>query len=65
MEFFGELLEVIGTVLIAYAALRVHHRFLHEHAVDEQVFKTMKVEQRIGVSGVILVITGFILRLFV
>ena len=65
MEFLGDLLEAAGTVLIAYAALRVHHRFLHEHTVDEQVFKTMKVEQRIGIFGVVLVITGFILRLFV
>ena len=65
MEFLGATFEVIGTVLIAYAALRVHHRFLNEHAVDERVFKTMKLEQKVGVMGVILVIIGFILSNFV
>lgn len=59
LEFVSILFETPGTLMIAYAALSVHHRFLHEHAIDEAVFATMKREQRVGKIGVVLVLIGF------
>jgi len=56
-------LEFVGTVLIAFTALRVHHRFLLEHKVDDKVFAIMKREQLIGFIGVALLTTGFLLHL--
>jgi uncharacterized membrane protein len=64
MEVFARTFEVIGTLLIAYAALRVHHRFLSEHKVDEKVFRTMKREQRLGVLGAVFIIAGYVLQVF-
>ena len=57
-------LEFIGGLMIAFAALRVHHRFLNEHQVDDQVFISMKIEQKIGIFGVIFLTAGFFLHLW-
>jgi uncharacterized membrane protein len=64
MRILGLTFDLVGTVLIGFAALRVHHRFLNEHRVDQKVFKTMKREQSLGVLGIILVIVGYILQIF-
>lgn len=58
------ILDFIGTILIAFAALRVHHRFLHEHKVDEQVFRVMRKEQFVGYSGILFVVIAFVLKLY-
>lgn len=57
-------IETIGTLMIAFAALRVHHRVLHEHDIDTDVFQAMKLEQRVGVFGAFMVILGFILEVY-
>ena len=71
MEFFldpqniGNILETVGTLFIAYAALRVHHIVLAEHNIDKKVLKIMKFEQVIGILGVIFIIVGyFVMVLF-
>jgi len=63
-EIIPPTLETIGTVFIAFAALRVHHRVLNEHKIDEQVFSEMKRERKIGIMGVFLVIAGYSLHVF-
>lgn len=62
-EFISILFETPGTLMIAYAALSVHHRVLHQHTIDDSVFASMKREQRIGKIGVLLVLIGFVLQL--
>ncbi len=59
------ILDTFGTLMIAFAALRVHHRVLHEHKVDDKVFGIMQFEQRIGWLGVFFVLFSFILELFI
>jgi len=62
MEFAAATFEVIGSVLIGWAALRVHHRVLNEHKIDKKVVMTMRIEQKLGVLGILLVILGYILK---
>jgi len=62
MELYSLIFDFVGTVLVAYAAIRVHHRILHDHAVDEGVFSTMKKEQLFAVLGVLLILAGFVLE---
>ena len=62
IEFIATTLELIGTLLVAYAALRVHHRFLREHKVDEKVFKVMRREQRLGILGAVFIVSGYFLQ---
>lgn len=59
MELLSPTLETIGTILIAFAALRVHHRFLNEHRVDDKVFRAMRRERVVGIIGVIFVLSGY------
>lgn len=54
--------DVVGKLFIAYAALRVHHRVLHEHRIDKAVFSTMKREQTFGILGVIFIIVGYLME---
>lgn len=62
IEFLGFTLDVIGKIMVAYAAIQVHRRFWREHKVDEFVFKAMKQEQIIGIAGIIFIIIGFLLQ---
>jgi len=61
----GLTIGTLGKLLVAYAALAVHHRFLNEHKIDRSVFKTMKIESRWGVVGIALIIVGYFLELSV
>ena len=65
LRLIGDLSDLIGTLMIAYAALSVHHRFRHEHKVDEEVFKAMSWEIKLGFIGIALIITGFVIKLIV
>ena len=63
MELIALMLDTVGTILIAYAALNVHHRFRHEHKIDEVVFKAMSQEWRVGIFGIILIVSAFVLEM--
>ena len=56
-------LDAAGTLMVAFAALRVHHRVLYEHRIDNKVFAEMKLEQWVGLVGVIIIITSAVIKL--
>lgn len=56
-------LEAIGTLLIAWAALRVHHRVLNEHKISPRVVRTMRIEQSLGILGMVMVFAGYLLNI--
>jgi len=60
MNLLAATLDVMGTVLIGWAALRVHHRVLNEHKIDKRVFRVMRLEQKLGAVGILLVVLGFV-----
>ena len=63
MELLGHTLDLIGKILIAYTAIRVHFRVWKEHKIDEAVFTEMQTERRIGIIGIALIILGYLLEL--
>lgn len=63
MELLSVSLETAGTLMIAWAALRVHHRVLNEHKITKKVFRIMRLEQRTGVLGTLFVIAGYLLHI--
>lgn len=65
IDILVKLLDLIGTVLVAWAALSVHHRFLKEHKVDNRVFRVMRFEQKLGLLGVCLIILAFLIDVLV
>jgi len=64
LDVTAETIDLLGTVFIAFAALRVHHRVLNEHRVDNKVFREMRREQVVGVAGVFLVIISYAMKVF-
>lgn len=65
LQIIANIFDTLGTLFIAFAALRVHHRVLHEHAIDAQVEKSMKFEQAFGIVGVFFVIISFSIELII
>ena len=63
MELIGFTLDVLGKLMVAYTAIRVHYRFRKEHKIDELVFKAMKREHFVGILGIIFIIIGYFLQL--
>lgn len=55
-------LSTLGTLLIGIAALRVHHHVLTEKKIDKDVIRTMRLEQRVGLLGMLLVALSYILH---
>jgi hypothetical protein len=62
LPFIGFTLDIIGKVMVAYTALKVHHRVRKEHKIDDFVFKEMHKEGILGVLGIILMIMGYFLQ---
>ncbi len=63
LELAGFILDSTGKLMVAYAAIMVHRRFWQEHKIDEFVFRAMKREQVIGITGIVFIIIGFFLQL--
>lgn len=64
VKLFSEIFDFIGTLMVVYAALKVHHRFLHEHRVDENLFTTMRNEQFVAIVGLMFITLSFIVDLY-
>jgi len=62
MEFLGFTLETVGKILIAYTAIAVHRRFWKEHKIDDKVFASMKIEQVLGIIGIVFIVAGYFLQ---
>lgn len=63
IELIGDTLIITGEVLLAYTVIAVHGRIQKEHKVDDEVFKEMHREQIIGILSIVLLATGFVLRI--
>lgn len=63
IEFIAKACNTAGTLFIAYAALRVHHRVLTEKQVDNKVLGEMRREQLAGILGMVLVALAFLLEI--
>ena len=63
MEFIGFTLETIGKILVAYTALRVHHRVWKEHSINKGVFRAMRREQIVGIIGIAFIVVGYVIQI--
>ena len=63
LTIIGLVLHAVGTVFIAYAALRVHSRIRLEHKIDAQVSHEMKKEHTAGLVGIAAVVIGSALQI--
>ncbi len=63
VEIIGETFDALGKILVAYMAIRVHGRFRKEHKVDNKVFDEMKRESSLGILGIGLIITAYLIKI--
>ncbi|MBD3281625.1 hypothetical protein GF391_02655 [Candidatus Uhrbacteria bacterium] len=60
-EYIGLTLQTLGEIFIAFTVLKVHQRVLREHRIDDNVFKVIKIEQMLGIFGIIFIVIGYVL----
>lgn len=63
MAFVTATLDAAGTICIAFAALGVHRRVLSERKIDRHVFRVMKLEQGLGVFGILCIALSYIIKI--
>ena len=56
-------LEAVGTLMIAWAALAVHHKVRVESKIDQKVKKLIHKEEIIVVIGALMIIASYILHI--
>ncbi len=60
--FIGDVMEILGGILIALAVLAVHDTFNKEHRMDKAVSSSIRKEHVYVFVGVTLLISGFFLQ---
>lgn len=58
----GLTLDTLGKVLLGITVLMVHWHVLKEHKIDKDVLRAMKKERLMGVSGILLIVLGYVLQ---
>lgn len=61
--FLSETIEMMGHLLIAYTVIMVHYRFWKEHRIDKKVFLAMRKERVVGITGIVFMLAGYIIRI--
>lgn len=63
LELFGFILSTVGELCIGYSVLRVHNQVSKDHRIGSNVLSEMKREKRLVISGIILILVGFVLQI--
>ncbi len=58
----GLTIDAVGKILLGATVLFVHWHVLKEHAIDENVLRTMRREQVMGIIGIICIVVGSALQ---
>ena len=64
MNILALTVQTIGEVCVGLAVLIVHHRVLNEHRIDNAVMRSLKTEQVLGITGIVLIVVGFTLHVW-
>lgn len=65
LEQVAATMDVVGKVMVSYAVIKVHHRMLKEHQMDEAVYREIKTEQKMGFVSIGLMVGAYLLKLLV
>ena len=57
-------IDMLGKVMVAFTALRVHRRVLSDHKLDKSVFLELRHEQIVGVGGVVFIVAAYAMKMF-
>lgn len=60
--FWGITCNVIGTVILGVTVISVHSHIIKERRIDRDVLRQMRRERLLGLTAIILIVTGYILE---
>jgi len=60
----GLTIETLGEILLGLTVLFVHWHVIKEHKIDSDVLRTMKKEQIMGITGLVLIIVGYLIQVY-
>lgn len=63
IELIGFTLDMIGKILVGISVILVHTRVMRERKIDKLVIKAMGREKVLAISGIVLIILGYLLQL--
>ena len=59
---FGEVLTVVGKVMVVLAVLHMHSTLVKEHKIDRKVILSFQQERVLTWSGLLCIVAGFVLQ---
>jgi len=59
----GLTLIVLGIIFIALIVFKLHERIMRQQFINPDVIKIMRLEQLLGVIGVIFLVLGYVLEI--
>ena len=65
LEIMAITLDAAGKIILGITVLAVHWHVLKEHKIDRDVLRQMKKEKVIGIFGIVLLISGYLLEVFI
>lgn len=65
LEFVGLTFEVVGSVLLGITILLVHRKIMKEKSIDKKVIREIHFEQIIGITGIIFIVIGYLVRVLI
>lgn len=63
LVFVGELLRVLGEVMVVLAVLHMHSTMVEEHKIDRRVVLTFRQERVLTWTGLLSIVIGFALEI--
>ncbi|HAM95608.1 hypothetical protein A2W39_00330 [Candidatus Azambacteria bacterium RIFCSPHIGHO2_01_46_10] len=63
-QLIGLTIQTAGEIMVALTVIMVHYHVLKEHKVDEDVFRTMKKEQKLAILGIACIGLGYALQVY-
>ena len=64
LEIIAITFDALGKILLGFLVLLVHHKILKEKRIDEYVIKEMKLEWVLGTLGIVFIVIGYFIELF-
>ena len=54
----GFVIDILGELMLALSVIRVHKRLLEEKSVDKAVQKDIRLEMKLGILAIVLIVLG-------
>ncbi len=64
IPFWAITFDFVGKILVAVMAILVHMKIRKAHKIDTEVMKEIYLEELMGAAGILLIVAGYILKLY-